>query len=874
MRFSTCLLLFLGAFVLEMCIVHANHEKVQNCSKNQRVGGVLEYSSCIGKEQKIAMEMAVHDFCRTTNDICSCPVLHLKDSQGNQARSYYEVMDLMKGQVQAIIGTISPQEATLLSEFDKAMNIPIISLIPTATSSFPESATMPSYVQMSHDVKIHMQCIAAIVGHFKWRKVTPIYEDHSTFNSSPGLSILLSDALQVVDSTVERPFIFPPLNSLSNPSSYIEKELKKLMLKENRVFILLKSSPRSCILLFEKAKQLGMMGKGYVWIISDDISSLLDSVDQAVILSMQGVVGFKTNFADTAEHYTNFKVKFQKRFRKRYPNEECLNPSIYALRAYDATSVVVKAIQVSKGSSNSSSSMNLPQSITHTKFNGLSGDITFKGGKLAQLPTFRIINVIGRSYREIEFWSPEFGFLNDKLGSGEVNLDSIYWPGGTQRIPTGQVPRNEGKPLKIGVPARGAFKQFVNVTYDPYKNETSVTGFSIQVFEAAVKKLNYSLSYVFIPYNGSYDDLLVEIHNMTLDGGVGDTEIMADRYEYAEFSQPYLDSGLVIVVPVKPNIMKERFIFFYAFTTKLWIILLTMTIGTVSVVWLNEHVNGNDEFVATSIFEYISKMLWFAVSVLSLAHRELISNNLSRLVLASWFCVNVIVAACFTATLSSIITISKFQPSVDLQRSIVGCNRNSFIVHYLENVLNFKPEKIRQINSIDDYDKAFKNGEISAAFFVVPHANVFLAKYCHGYEKIGHTYKLGGFGFMFRKGSPLVDDISKAVLKVTQNGDVKNLENNMLTSLSNCSGLDQDPSRGSTGLDPGIFTGLFMISGSISAFVFITALARVVINHWESIQTKVKLITRRIGDWWTVLLHIKIMDRKLSVELTPNQAVA
>ncbi|KAI7744437.1 hypothetical protein M8C21_028886 [Ambrosia artemisiifolia] len=268
------------------------------------------------------MEMALHDFC-TTIDTCSCPILHIKDSQGNSARSYYEVMDLMKGQVKAIIGTIGPQEATLVSEYDKTTNnIPIISLTPTATSSFPELETMPSFIQMSHDVKIHMQCIAAIVGHFSWRKVTPIYEDHSTFSTSPGMLTLLSDALQVVESTVERP-----------------------------------------------------------------------------------------------------------------------------------------------------------------------------------------------SYREIEFWSPEFGFLNDKLGSGEVSLDLIYWPGGTQRIPIGRVLRNDEKPLKIGVPARGAFRQFVNVSYDPDKNETYVTGFSIQVFEAAVKKLNYSLSYVFVPYNGTYDDLVAEVHN-------------------------------------------------------------------------------------------------------------------------------------------------------------------------------------------------------------------------------------------------------------------------------------------------------------------------------------------------------------------------
>ncbi|XP_076949381.1 glutamate receptor 2.7-like [Bidens hawaiensis] len=873
MRLSTCLWLLIGAFILEICSVHANHEKTRNCSKHQlKIGGVLAQSSRVGREQKIAMEMAVHDLCKIMNDTCSCPILQLRDSHGNPARSYYEVMDLVKEQVQAIIGTIGPQEANLVSEFDRATkNIPIISLTPTATSSFPESAAMQSFIQMSHDVKVHMQCIAAIVGYFSWRKVTPIYEDHSTFRSSPGLLTLLSDALEVVDSTIARPLIFPPLHSLSNPSSYITKEFKKLKMKENRVFILLKSSPKSCVLFFKKAKQLGMMEKGYVWIISDEISSLLDSVDQSVIMSMQGVVGFKTNFADTNEHFSKFKLKFRKRYRNKYPNEEYLNPSIYALRAYDATSLVVKAIQVLNVSS---SSMNLSHIITHTKLKGVSGSISFKDGKLSQLPTFRIINVIGRSYRDIEFWSPEFGFLNDKLGTGKDNLNLIYWPGGTQGIPIGRVQRNEGKPLRIGVPARGAFKQFVNVSYDPSKNETYVTGFSINVFKAALKKLNYSLSYVFIPYNGSYDDMVAEVHNKTLDAVVGDTEIMADRYEYVEFSQPYMDSGLVMVVPLKPNPMKERFIFFYAFTTKLWIILLAMTIGTVSVVWLNEHVHGNKEFVATSTFEYISKMLLFAVAVLSFSHRELISNNLSRLVLATWFCVNVIVAACFTATLSSIITISKFQPSLDLQRSnaFVGCNRNSFIIPYMVNVLNFKPEKIRQINSIDDYDSAFKKGDISAAFFVVPHANVFLKNYCHSYEKFGHTHKLGGFGFVFRKGSPLVDDISKAVLKVTQSGEVNTLEDNMLSSFSNCSGSAQDQSGGSTGLDLGIFAGLFMISGSISTFVFLTALARVVVNHWEPIQTNIYLIAR-IGNLWRMLLHIRIIDPRLSVQLTPNQLV-
>ncbi|KAK8585023.1 hypothetical protein V6N13_138964 [Hibiscus sabdariffa] len=51
---------------------------------------------------------------------------------------------------------------------------------------------------------------------------------------------------------------------------------------------------------------------------------------------------------------------------------------------------------------------------------------------------------------------------------------------------------------------------------------------------------------------------------------------------------------------------------------------------------------------------------------------------------------------------------------------------------YKVSVLGFKPNNIKKIGSIDGYPDAFGNGDIQAAFFVVPHAKakVILAKYC------------------------------------------------------------------------------------------------------------------------------------------------
>ncbi|CAK9135314.1 unnamed protein product [Ilex paraguariensis] len=332
---------------------------------------------------------------------------------------------------------------------------------------------------------------------------------------------------------------------------------------------------------------------------------------------------------------------------------------------------------------------------------------------------------------------------------------------------------------------------------------------------------------------------------------------MAERYKYAEFSQPYIESGLVMVVTVKPDIQKERFLFMKAFKTKMWVLMAIISIATGCVIWLIEHVNNNPEYEG-SFPHQIGEMLWFSMTVLSFSQRESIKSNLSRVVLATWFFVIVIVSACFTAVLSSMMTVQRLQPSViDIEylqttNAAVGCNGNSFIVRYLVNVLHFKPENIKSINSINDYPEAFQRGEIKAAFFVDPHAKVFFAKYCDGYTRAGASFKLGGFGFVFPKGSPLATDISEAILKVTESGEINTLEKHML-SFSNCSssvGISDDPS-----LDYEPFSGLFIVSGGISAAALLITIARLLDRHRPItgfIQTS--LINRRVCSWASLLL--------------------
>lgn len=197
------------------------------------------------------------------------------------------------------------------------------------------------------------------------------------------------------------------------------------------------------------------------------------------------------------------------------------------------------------------------------------------------------------------------------------------------------------------------------------------------------------------------------------------------------------------------------------------------------------------------------------------------NNGLTRLVLGSWLFA-ILVLTTKLASLTSLMTNSWSQPSVldveTLKRmpdATVGCNAESFMYSYLINTLEFDPSKVRKMNSIDDYPEALRNGSINAAFFISPHADVFLAKNCKGYTKAVSSFKLGGVGFAFPKASQLTANLSTSIAELTLSNHISIMEQNLRDSF-NCSPSHKEYGLG-LGAEP--FLGLFLICGSIAFLV-------------------------------------------------------
>ncbi|KAI6705320.1 hypothetical protein NL676_008282 [Syzygium grande] len=74
------------------------------------------------------------------------------------------------------------------------------------------------------------------------------------------------------------------------------------------------------------------------------------------------------------------------------------------------------------------------------------------------------------------------------------------------------------------------------------------------------------------------------------------------------------------------------------------------------------------------------------------------------------------------------------------------------------------------------YGDQLTSGNIAALFLEYPYERAFLAKYCYGYAVTHENYRFGGLGFVFPKGSPLAAKFSQAILKLSESGEIKRLE--------------------------------------------------------------------------------------------------
>ncbi|KAK2656086.1 hypothetical protein Ddye_009138 [Dipteronia dyeriana] len=792
------------------------------------IGAVFDVDSAQGAIAETCMCMAISDFYDMHSTYQTRLALHTRTSK-DLVGTAAAVEDLLKNvKVHAVLGPQISEAAPLVIELGAKAHVPVISFFSTSLNLSPLKNHY--FIRAAQDDSVEVKAIAATLQGLGWDEVVIVYEDSddgNLFISHLVTSLLKNDIGVSYKSAI----------STTAEDFQISSELSMLMTRKTRVFIVHMTSSLGSR-LFALADKVDMMSaQGYVWFITTALSNSLKAMD-----SMEGVLGIRPHVPNSKD-LENFNMRWKSNLHLMKPNSLVTELNISGLWAYDmiwALAMAVERIEVTNSNflmenareitvkdfagSSRRIGPRLVNEMLNIKLKGLSGEFHVVNGQL-KTSAFEIFNVTEKGERVVEYWTPDKR-ISRRLYSREsirkINTEKYH-------VPTIH--------LNIGIPVKTGFNEFVDEeSFDQF------TGFSIEVFRAAYKKLESknSISFQFLPFknatggmNGSYCELLNQIKKKKYDAVVGDTTIYSNRTLGVDFTMPYSESGMTMLVPIKHGQVRKMWIFLQPWSWDLWLTVFASFIFMGLTIRIMEHRTENITFTG-SRNRQLGMTLWFPFSALAIPQRELVVNDWSRFVLVIWIGLAVILMQIYTASLSTMLTVNglrrTFMSVEELKEKSykVGYQKDSYVQSFLTDHLGFDNSNLQEVSTSEEYYNALSKGPhkggVAAIFDEIPYIRVFLSKYGSNYMMAGPIYRTDGFGFAFPKGSRLVSNFSRAILSLIEEGNMSKIETRYFGhEIANLGVASQiSPDNDHPRLSTSSLAGLFIIAG------FTTLLALVI----------------------------------------------
>ncbi|KAK6159691.1 hypothetical protein DH2020_003072 [Rehmannia glutinosa] len=778
------------------------------------IGAIFSFGTINGKVAKIAMIAAVEDINSDPTILGRTKILlTMHDSNYSGFLGIIGGLQYMETDTVAIVGPQSSGMAHILSHLANELHVPMLSF--TALDPSLASLQYPYFIQTAPNDLFQMTAIADMVSYFGYREVVVVYTDDE---HNRGSIIALGEKLAERRCRISYKALLSPEALATNEE--IMNELVKVSMMESRV-IIVHAYAVVGVRVFDVAYKLSMMDRGYVWIATAWLSTLLDStpVSGGSDKFIQGVITFRPHTPDSDR-----KKAFSKRWEKLSNCSIRLNP--YGLYAYDTVWMIANAIKMfmDDGGVISFANDSILNGFDARTLN-LGSLSRFNGGKellrnILRTNTTGVISKIGywSNYSGLSVVPPEILYTKEpNRSSSNQRLNNVVWPGRTTIKPRGWEFPHNGRRLRIGIPHRVSYKAFVSKD----DNTNEIHGYCIDVFVAAKDLLPYAVSHEFVLFgdkhkNPNYAKLTNMVASNVFDAAVGDIAIVTNRTRIVDFTQPYIESGLVVVAPVR-KLNSSPWAFLRPFTLSMWVVTGSSFFIVGFVVWILEH-RINDEFRGPPKKQFIT-IVWFSFSTMFFAHRENTMSSLGRMVLIIWLFVVLIITSSYTASLTSILTVQQLAPSIRGIESLIASNARigfqvgSYAENYLSEELNIAKSRLVPLGSPEEFADALKSGRVAAVVDERPYVDLFLSNHCT-FQVVGRQFTRSGWGFAFPRDSPLAMDMSTAILTLSENGELQKIHDKWLNTRA-C-GLPS--SVDSEQLQFKSFWGLFLLCG-IACFV-------------------------------------------------------
>jgi len=321
------------------------------------------------------------------------------------------------------------------------------------------------------------------------------------------------------------------------------------------------------------------------------------------------------------------------------------------------------------------------------------------------------------------------------------------------------------RPLRV---ATGAMAPFVLPHTDP------PAGFSIDLWREVASRMGveYTWKVISAPPEHLPADLLQAVERGDADVAIAAIVMTGEREKVVDFSFPYFDSGLQIMVRVgneRPLLAALRSVPWSSIAQLFGVAILIVWL-LANVIWLIER-RRNADF-QKPYWRAIGEGLWGTMLIIATGeHGGQNQGAIKRLAVVLMWLVGVVLIAQLTATVTSSQTVDRLQSSIqgpkDLPGKSIGSVPGSAAAEYLSEFgLPFAA-----VRSADEGFRMLMQREVQCIVFDAPTLQYWAAKRGGGMLKVvGPLFRPEKYGIVVAEGSPLRKPINKALLSIYEDG--------------------------------------------------------------------------------------------------------
>ncbi|HEX8373428.1 MAG TPA: transporter substrate-binding domain-containing protein [Chthoniobacterales bacterium] len=322
-----------------------------------------------------------------------------------------------------------------------------------------------------------------------------------------------------------------------------------------------------------------------------------------------------------------------------------------------------------------------------------------------------------------------------------------------------------------------------NVEPFSFEKDGRRVGYSVELWEALAREtgMQFEMSTV-----NSAKDMIAALENKTADVAVGALSITSQREAICDFTQPFYDSGLQILVTVKSEstLGSAWQLISNLFNWKLVGVFLLLIVAMLIIshlVWMYEHpVNG--DMWPQSYRHGLWESFWWTICTLLVggADNKGPVGVGGRIVAIVWMLLSIVLVSFLTASFTTTMTVNSLKGDIngpgDLPGHTVATIAGSTSETWLTSRNRDNTIKVRTYKVIAECVTALKKGEVKAVVFDAPILSYTMQQSGDSDLKLaGPMFERQNYGFAVQQDSPLREQLNRALLALNERGLIEEL---------------------------------------------------------------------------------------------------